>query len=203
MKKIILLLTFPILGCVLSVFTQTKIINSSSTWQLEKSTSGYAILKNDIFSNVTVKIDFNQILYGYGLDAESCQGKYQYKNVNYIIDIEISNNQKGTNLEYFFNPSLIYLKKENQLYKFRAYDMFDRNFDTPEKLYNITNLLQDKGKILTSYKSPLICGELEDAEFVMEGLAISKGDKQKPTPLAPIILRFNFDNPQSIPLYEK
>lgn len=203
MKKIILLLVFPILGCVLIAFTQTKIINLSSTWQLDKSTTGYVILKNDIFSNINVRIDFSQILYGYGLNSESCQGKYQYKNVNYIIDVEVSNNQKETNFKYFFNPSLIYFKQNNQIYKFQAYDMFDRNFDAPDKLYNVTNLLQDKGKILASYKSPLICGELENAEFVMDVLAISKGDNTQPIPLAPIKLRFNFDNPESIPLYEK
>ncbi len=75
--------------------------------------------------------------------------------------------------------------------------------DVPDKYYNYTQEIQKEGYVTLAFNSPLLCGQLENTELFIDGLAISKGDNTKPIPLAPIKLRFNFDNPQSIPLYGK
>ncbi len=205
MKKIIcMILGIVLTSCsvIYSKSSRLQLENISKEWQIVKFTNNDVIMEN---SNLLVHVKLTNIIYKNGLNKQSCEARLKSQiNIIYPIYITFMPLKDNTDIKgYFFNPSKVSFMKKGKILQCTAIDIFKIKADVPDKYYNFTQEIQKDGYVTLAFNSPILCGQLENTELFIEGLAISKGDKQKPTPLAPIRLRFNFDNPQSIPLYEK
>ncbi len=198
--KILISLMILLTGCSSKI---PMITNNSLDWKMEKLNNYTVKMTNLEYPNIYVDLNFGATLYAIGLTRSNCEDKYKYGIGKYNIEVAYGNSARVNHYSYFIKPNKSNIIKQDTPYIVKINNPFETHKNYEDKYYNISEYINKKGFFYTQYASPLICGELENAEFVMDGLAISKGDNTQPIPLAPIKLRFNFDNPQSIPLYGK
>ena len=89
---------------------------------------------------------------------------------------------------YTFDASKVYLIKNGQKY----YPELQQ--DVP-KIYDVNMVLTHAPYMHLVYSAPLICGELEDAVIVVDGISSNK------KPLEPLMIKFNYLTPTEVPLY--
>lgn len=202
MKKITsIFLSLLLTACVSGIIGSSglQLENHSQAWFIRDVNNDIVTLTSQTFPDVYVRLDLRNILYNAGLSRSSCYDKINAGGINVVYPIAFSigdlNSKVEKGIQYSFNPTKSYFLKNGRKYPVKIVDIFNLRTSPQDQYYDFSQDIQRKGCVTKNFSSPLICGELEQAVIVIDGIKINN------QVLPSIRLLFNFTNPQSLPLF--
>ena len=194
MRYLLLLSSFLLLS---ACATNLELKSISKDWEIQGfNKNGFVILKNTAndFKNGIAAFDFRGIIYNSFLSKTDCHDKRKYHPMMiYTFAMRFYKEKIDRNNDYKLMLDNIYFIKDKKKYPVKFYD--------PMISLKNSHYIDLKQTLNAEYvrpvylSSPLICGELDGATLIFDGLHVNQ---QK----HPIKLNFSFKEPQKIPLYE-
>ena len=202
MKKIVPFFLLLILTSCVGNFignSGLQLNNKSHAWHIRNTDNNIVTLTSQTFPDVYVRLDLRNILYNAGLSQSACYDKVNAGGINVVYPLVLyvghTNNSAQKKMLYALNPTKSYFMKNNIKYPLEIVNIFNLKSVPQNQYYDYSRDFQKNGCVAKSFSSPLVCGELEQAVLVIDGIKINN------KLLSPIELQLNFEKPQTIPLY--
>jgi hypothetical protein len=98
--------------------------------------------------------------------------------------------------QYNFDSTKVYFIRNGQRYYLNKRSNIGKAVELSPTLFDVTATFDRTSRLSVTYDTPFICGELENAIIVVDGITLNG------KPLEPLMIRLNDLDPSTVPRYQ-